>query len=153
MRSDWIVFCDYGFQSVCPLMKDKRLMEASWWEWLTKGEIGLYLIDRALLSKSLVQFSVDGWGCVPSLLFTWGQTMVEVVKIIATSFRRACAGIVALSVPSLQQATATHLCWRLLDTQVWVSLLWGHCSLLLGPGANSYGYTKILVTFYFLVCQ
>ena len=84
-------------------------MEASWWEWLTKGEIGLYLIDKALLSKSLVQFSVDGWGCVPSLLFTWGQTMVEVMKIMATSFKRACAGIVALSVPSLQQATATHL--------------------------------------------
>ena len=29
---DWLVFCDCGFQSVCPLMeKDKRLMEAYWW--------------------------------------------------------------------------------------------------------------------------
>ena len=28
-----------------------------------------------MLSKSLIQFSVDGWSCVPSLLFTWGQTM------------------------------------------------------------------------------
>ena len=29
------------FQSVCPLMeKDKRLMEASWWGWLTEGQIG-----------------------------------------------------------------------------------------------------------------
>ena len=39
--------------------------------------------------------------------------------------------------PTLQQATADpHLCQRLLDThrQVWVSLLWGHCSFLLGPG-------------------
>ena len=28
-----LVFCDCGFHSVCPLMdKDKRLMEASWWE-------------------------------------------------------------------------------------------------------------------------
>ena len=34
-----------------------------------------------MLSKSLIQFSFDGWGCVPSLLFTWGQTMVEVMKI------------------------------------------------------------------------
>ena len=36
--------------------------------------------------------------------------------------------------PALQQATAnSHLCRRLLDThgQVWVSLLWGHCSFLL----------------------
>ena len=30
MSLDWVVFCDCGFQSVCPLMeKDKRLMEAS----------------------------------------------------------------------------------------------------------------------------
>ena len=35
-------------------------------------------MDGAMLNKALIQFSVDGWGCVPSLLFTWGQTMVEV---------------------------------------------------------------------------
>ena len=44
------------------------------------------------------------------------------------------------SVPqALQQATTDpRLCWRLLDIhgQVWVSLLWCHCSFLLGPGAN-----------------
>ena len=34
-------------------------------------------MGRARLSKSLIQFSVDGWGCVPWLLFTWGQTMVD----------------------------------------------------------------------------
>ena len=33
-------------------------------------------MDGAMLNKALIQFSVDGWGCVPSLLFTWGQTMV-----------------------------------------------------------------------------
>ena len=39
MWSVWLVFCDCGFHSVYPLMdKDKRLMEASWWERLTKGE-------------------------------------------------------------------------------------------------------------------
>ena len=41
--------------------------------------------------------------------------------------------------PTLQQATTDpRLCQRLLDThrQVWVSLLWGHCSFLLGPGAH-----------------
>ena len=33
MWSDWLVSCDCGFQSVFPLMeKDKRLMEASWWD-------------------------------------------------------------------------------------------------------------------------
>ena len=33
------------------------------------GKLGLALVGRALLSKSLIQFSVDGRGCVPSLLF------------------------------------------------------------------------------------
>ena len=128
--------------------------------------MGLVLMGRAMLSKSLIQLSVDGWGCVlsllfekwkseseslsptlcgpmdcsplgspvhgilqarilewvaisfssgssqtrdqtqvthiagrlshqgslplgkPSLLFSWGQTMVEVMKIIVTSFKR-----------------------------------------------------------------
>ena len=66
---------------------------------LTEGESGSYS-EGAMLSKYLIQCFVDGWGCVPSLLFTWGQTMVEVMKIMATSFKRACAGIVALSVPT-----------------------------------------------------
>ena len=38
--------------------------------------------------------------------------------------------------PALQQATPyPSLCWRVLDNhrQVWFSLLWGHCSFLLGP--------------------
>ena len=35
------VFFDCGFQSVCPLIeKDKRFVEASWWERLTVGETG-----------------------------------------------------------------------------------------------------------------
>ena len=41
--------------------------------------------------------------------------------------------------PPLQQATTDpRLHWRLLDThgQVWVSLLWSHCSFLLGPGTH-----------------
>ena len=39
MWSDWLVFRDCGFHSVCPLMeKDKRLMEASCWKRLTEEE-------------------------------------------------------------------------------------------------------------------
>ena len=41
------------------------------------GKLGLALVGKAMLSKPLIQFSVNGWGCVPSLLFTWGQTMVD----------------------------------------------------------------------------
>ena len=35
----------------------------------TEGETGSPLMGRAMLSKSLIQFSVDVQGCVPSLLF------------------------------------------------------------------------------------
>ena len=59
-----ISFCDCGFHSVCPLMdKDKKLMEASCWErpW---GKMGLILMGGAILNKCLIQFSVDGQGCV-----------------------------------------------------------------------------------------
>ena len=41
--------------------------------------------------------------------------------------------------PTLQQATTNpSLRRRLMDThgQVWVSLLWAHCSLFIGPGAH-----------------
>ena len=49
-----------------------------------------------MLSKSLIQFSVDGWSCVPSLLFIWGQTMVDVMKIMVTFLKRShtCAATV-----------------------------------------------------------
>ena len=33
------------------------------------GKLGLVLMGRAMLHKSLIQFSMDGQGCVPSLLF------------------------------------------------------------------------------------
>ena len=33
------------------------------------GKLGLVLVGEAMLSKSLIQFSTDGWGCVPSLYF------------------------------------------------------------------------------------
>ena len=36
--------------------------------WL-RGKLGLVLMGRAMLNKSLIQFSVDGQGCLPSLLF------------------------------------------------------------------------------------
>ena len=57
-------------------------------------------MGRAMLSKSLIQFSVDGWSCVTSLLFTWGQTMVEVMKIMLTSLKRSQACTATLSAPN-----------------------------------------------------
>ena len=69
------------------------------------GKLDLVLMGRAMLSKSLIQFSVDGWNCVPSLLFTWGQTIREVMKITVTSFKRPQARTAALSAP---EAAAGH---------------------------------------------
>ena len=63
------------------------------------GKLGLVLMDGAMISKSLIQFSVDGWGCVPSLLFTWSHTVVEVMNIMETSFKRSLAHTAALSAP------------------------------------------------------
>ena len=68
MWSVWLVFCVCGFPY--PLTgKDKRLMEASWWERWLWGKLGLVLMGGAMLSKSWIQFSIDEPGCVPSLLF------------------------------------------------------------------------------------
>ena len=90
MWADWLVFRACGFQSVCPLMeKDKRLMEASWWGRLRR-KLGLVLMD-----KSLIPFSVERQGCVP-----WGQTMVEVRKIMTTSFKKSHACTATLSAPN-----------------------------------------------------
>ena len=90
-------------------------------------------MGRAMLSKYLIQFSVDGWGCVPSLLFTWDQTVVEGMK------KGPMHALLHSVSPALQQATTDpRLHQRPLDTprQIWVSLLWDHCSFLLGPGAH-----------------
>ena len=61
-----------------------------------------------MLSKSLIQYSVDGWGCVPSLLFSWGQTMAEVMKITATSFKRSHARTATLSAPNPAAGHCQH---------------------------------------------
>ena len=137
MWSDWLVFCDCGFQSVCPLMeKDKRLWKLpDGIDWL-RGKLGLVLMGGAMLNKSSIQFSIDAWSCVPSLLFTWGQTMVEVMKIMATSFKSFHACTITLS--DTNPAAGHHWPTPLLETPgySWASLgqpLVG--SLLLSPGS------------------
>jgi len=91
-------------------------------------------MGRAIPSKSSVQFSVVGRAYIPSLLFdlrpNYDGGNVDNGDLLALPH----------SVPlTLQQATTNPgLRWRLADTdwQVWVSLLWDHCSFLLGPGAH-----------------
>ena len=62
-------------------------------DWL-RGKLVLVLMGRAVLSISLIQFSVEGQGCVPFLL-------------------------------TLLRCLNPH-------RQVWLSLLWGHCSFFPG---------------------
>ena len=47
-------------------------------DWL-RGKLGLLLMGGAILRRSLIQFSVDGWSCFLSLWFTWGQENALVI--------------------------------------------------------------------------
>ena len=82
-------------------------------DWLGR-KLDLILMGWAMLSKSLIQFSVVWQGCVP-------------ISHCHTQCPQPCSRLL----PS-------HASARILDThrQVWVSFLWGHCSFLLGPGVH-----------------
>ena len=95
----------------------------------------IILMGGAKLSKSLIQLSGDGWGCVPSLLFDLRPNYGGGMKKMATSFIRSRAHTAPLSALALRKAISDpRLCRRLLVIyrKVWVSFLWG--SLLLSPG-------------------
>ena len=60
MGSVWLVSCDCGFHSVCPLMdEDKKLVEASWWEGLAVGTT-VFCFDE----QSHAQFSSVAQSCL-----------------------------------------------------------------------------------------
>jgi len=62
----------------------------------------------AMFSKSLIQFSVDGWSCVPSLLFTWDQTMVELMNGWMASLTRWTMDV---SLGDLQELVMDREAW------------------------------------------
>ena len=39
------------------------------------GKLGNALVQRVMLSKSLIQLPSDGWGCSPSLLVVWPKAI------------------------------------------------------------------------------
>ena len=55
--------------------------------------MGVVLMGGAMLSKSLIQLSADGWGCVPSLLFDPRPNYGGGNDIIGTSFTTFHAGL------------------------------------------------------------
>ena len=107
------------------------------WLW---GQLGLALMGRAVLSKTLIQMSADGWDCALSLLVVWPETRSPGVNKFQEGSCHSAAPRTALSVHlSLWEATADpQLCRRpsVTHRQVWLSLLWGHCSCPLGPGVH-----------------
>ena len=101
MWSVWLVFCDWGFPSFCPLMeKDKRLMEASCWERLTVGRTGSCSDGQGNAQYIFNPiFCLMGGAVFPLCCFIWDQTMVEVMKIMATSFKSSHVCTATLSAP------------------------------------------------------
>ena len=92
-----------------------------------------------MLSKSLIQFSVDGGSCAPSLLFDLRPNYGGGSEDDGDLLQNALAHTATLSAPD--PAAGHCQCMPLPETpdthgQVWASLFWGHCSLLLGPGAH-----------------
>ena len=62
--------------------------------------------------------------------------MVEAMKIMVTSFKRSHAFTAALNAPNPEAGHCQPRPPPGTHGQVWVSLLWGHWSFLLGPGAH-----------------
>ena len=94
-----------------------------------------------MLSKSLILFSVDEWGCVHSsfgLRPDYGRSDDDLLQ--KDLCQHATSPKTTLSVPLIQwQATINPcICQRLPNThkQIWLSLLCGHCYFLLGPYAH-----------------
>ena len=107
-----------------------------------RGKLGLLLMGRASLSKSLIQFSVDGQSRVPSLLFdprpNYGGGNEDNGFLLHKVPCRHCYR--QLSAPS--SSTGHRLPTPLPETpgHSWASpgqSLWGHCSFLLGPRAHN----------------
>ena len=71
--------------------------------------MGLVLMGRAMFSKFIIQFSIDGWSCVPSLLCTWGL-VAQMVKPLSTMWEtwvRSLGSIPGLG-SSLEKEMAIH---------------------------------------------
>ena len=90
-------------------------------------------MGRVMFSKSLIQFSVYQWGCVPSLLFDLKPNYGGGNEDMVTSFKISHASTVALSAPDPiagQQWSMPSLETPGHSQASLFSLLWGHFFLL-----------------------
>ena len=92
--------------------------------------------DRAVLSKSLIQFSVDGQGCVPSLLFdlrpNYGGGNEDNGDLLQ---KVPCTHCCTQCPQPCSRPPPTHSSAGDLRPSLGQSLM-GHCSFLLGPGVH-----------------
>ena len=88
-------------------------MKSSWWDRLTEGMLGIVMIGRAMLSKSLIQFSVDGSSCLPSLLFQFSSVQfISVFQLCPTLCNPMNHSTPGLPVHHhLPEFTQTHVHW------------------------------------------
>ena len=74
MWSVWLLFCDFDFHSVCPLMdKDKRFMEDSWWERLTAGKTESWILLN-------IHWKDWCWSWSSNTLATWWEELTYVKR-------------------------------------------------------------------------
>ena len=95
-------------------------------------------MGRAMLSKSLIQFSVDGWGCVPSLLFHLRPNYGGGTEDDGGLLQKVPCTHAALSAPNPAAATADPLGTPPLGTPGHSQASLGQSllgSLLLSPGS------------------
>ena len=102
-----------------------KLPDGRDWLW---GNLGLALMGKAMLSKSLIQFSFDVWGCVLSLCLAEGGDRLQ------KGLCQPPCGSQDCYIQHPGPCGRPHLCQRLLDTQSSLAQpLAG--SLLLSPGS------------------
>ena len=93
----------------------------------------------------------------PPYCLTGDQTMVEVMKIMVTSFKSSHEYTTELSAPDpaavhhsatpLPETPAQRVWSRQRVWQVWVCLLWDHYSFLLGPGVHKVLFAPFMSLF------
>ena len=90
-------------------------------------------VGKARISKSLIKFSAGGWGCIhPMLQFglrpNYGRDNGNLLH--SASMLRHPGLLLSVTLTTRHPQTPEH------SQQVWLSLLWGHCSFLLDPDVH-----------------
>ena len=108
------------------------------WLWV---KLGLGLVGKMMLSKSLIQFYADGWGCVPSPRPNYGRDNVSNGDLHQKDLCQHSAAprtvVASAPDPAADHCQPTPPPETPGHSQASLArLLCGHCSFLLSPGAH-----------------